>query len=287
MKIALITGGETGEREVSIRSAVNIKNSIHFAEVAIFTFPEDTQKFVSSFGEFDLVIPVIHGMGGEDGSLQSLLKRLQIPFLFSDVSTNAIAIDKQLTKDVAKSIGIVSPQIVSEFPLFAKPRNGGSSIATKLCSTQQEFDLLQAQLPGFEFIAEEPIKGREFTVGVISYQGKVTALPVIEIVPRGDFFDYESKYDAAKLATEICPAQIDSALAEELKRQALAIHSQINVRHLSRSDFIVTSDNKIYFLEINTIPGMTDTSLIPKMLATADLSLSDLLEEWCSVTKIR
>ena len=282
MRIAIITGGETGEREVSIKSARNIENIIDFAETEIFIFPEDKQKFISCVRNFDLAIPMIHGIGGEDGNLQTLFKILKIPFIFSDTNTNTIAIDKRSTKEIVKAIEVSSPIETSDFPLFAKPRTGGSSVASKLCRTENELKQLKVQNPDLEFITEQPIKGREFTVGVIEYQNKTFPLPIIEIIPKAEFFDYESKYDLEKLATEICPANINPELTRELQKQALSVHQLLNARHLSRSDFIVTNENEIFFLEINTIPGMTSTSLIPKMLVESKLLLKDLLEQWCT-----
>lgn len=282
MQIAIITGGETGERGVSIKSAQNIENLIDFAKTTLFTFPEEQDEFIKSAQNIDLVIPVIHGTGGEDGTLQGLLQSLSIPFLFSNVATHAIAIDKKFTKEITSSLGITSPkETEGVFPVFIKPRTGGSSIASKLCTTQEEADELLLQNPNLKFLAEEPIKGREFTVGVLEYNGKTFALPVIEIISKNTFFDFESKYNPDKLATEICPAEIPDVLKVELQRQALLIHTHLEVRHMSRSDFIVTDENKIYFLEINTIPGMTNTSLIPKMITEAKLSLKDIFKSWC------
>jgi D-alanine-D-alanine ligase len=120
MRLVIITGGETGEREVSIQSANNIKGLLDFAEVTICTFPEEKQVFLDSVKEFDLVIPMIHGQGGEDGSLQELLNNLNIPFLFSDVGTHNIGIDKQATKEAAQSLNIISPKNSNHFPLFHK-----------------------------------------------------------------------------------------------------------------------------------------------------------------------
>ncbi len=280
MKIAIITGGETGEREVSIRSANNLCKLIDFAETTLFTFPEDTDTFIKYSKDFDAAIPIIHGLGGEDGSLQGLFRHLKVPFLFSDISTHAIAIDKTFTKDIAQTIGILSPIETTSFPLFAKPRHGGSSVASKLCASKEELDALLASSKGTDFLTEEPIKGREFTVGVIENGNETITLPVVEIIPKGQFFDFENKYNPEKLATEVCPAEIDISLTNELQRQALLIHKHLKAKHLSRSDFIVTADNKIYFLEINTIPGMTDTSIIPKMVSTANLSLKDIVKGW-------
>lgn len=282
MQIAIITGGETGEREVSIRSAQNIKNLIDFAETTLFTFPEEQSTFIKSAQSFDLAIPVIHGAGGEDGTLQALLQSLSVPFLFSNIATHSIAIDKKFTKEIISSLDIVSPkETQGAFPVFVKPRRGGSSIASKLCTTQKEMDELLIKNPNLKFLTEEPIRGREFTVGVLEYNGKTFALPVVEIISQNTFFDFESKYNPDKLATEVCPAEMTDHLKEELQRQALLIHTHLEVRHISRSDFIVTNENKIYFLEINTIPGMTDTSLIPKTITEAHLSLKDIFKSWC------
>lgn len=281
MKIAIITGGETGEREVSIRSANNVCKIVDCAETTIFTFPEDTKSFIESAKEFDLAIPVIHGIGGEDGSVQGLFKNLNLPFLFSDIITHAIAIDKKFTKEIAESLGIISPQETNNFPLFAKPRHGGSSVSSKFCESQKDLDELLNKSPETDFLKEEPIRGREFTVGIIDNGNETIPLPVVEIITNGEFFDFENKYNPEKLATEICPAEIDTSLSQELQRQAMIIHTHLNTKHLSRSDFIVTPDNKIYFLEINTIPGMTNTSLIPKMASTANLDLKDIFKGWC------
>jgi len=281
MNIAIITGGETGEREVSIRSAHNVRNLIDFAETTLFTFPADAAQFIASAQKFDLAIPMIHGLGGEDGSIQGLFRNLNIPFLFSDITTHAIALDKVFTKEIVASLGINSPKQTKSFPLFCKPRNGGSSVSSKLCQTQEELDALIAANPDITFLMEEPAVGREFTVGVIDTGTETIPLPVVEIIPKGQFFDFENKYNPDMLAAEICPAEIDEVLTKELQRQALLVHTHLNARHLSRTDFIVTKDNTINFLEINTIPGMTNTSLIPKMVSTAGLSMKEIMKTWC------
>lgn len=281
MKIAIITGGESGEREISIKSAENVRKLINFAETETYIFPEEKDRFLSSHRDFDVVIPVIHGAGGEDGTLQRFLEEIKVPYIFSGPEAHAIGIDKKATKQVVESLVIKSPRETKEFPLFAKPNFGGSSVASGLCNSQEELEKLLSGNPETEFILEELVKGREFTVGIVEYDKEMIALPVIEIIPKGQFFDFKNKYDPKNLAAEICPADIDENLARELQKQALTIHQKIGVKHISRSDFMVTSENKIYFLEINTIPGMTETSLIPKMLNQAEISLGDLLKEWC------
>jgi D-alanine-D-alanine ligase len=283
MKIAIITGGETGEREISIKSAQNVSNLIDFAETETFIFPEEKEVFLNCAKNFDIAIPMIHGAGGEDGTLQSLLASIDIPYIFSGIETHKIGIDKTKTKETVSAIGITSPKETVGFPAFVKPRFGGSSVASKLCATQEEFDKLIKENPDIELIKEELVKGREFTVGIVEQNGKTFPLPVVEIIPKGAFFDFENKYNPEKLATEVCPAEIPEDLAKELQRQAVAVHTLLKAKHLSRSDFIVTPEKKIYFLEINTIPGMTDTSLIPKMLKQETIPLKELLLEWCKV----
>jgi D-alanine-D-alanine ligase len=281
MNVAIVTGGETREREISIRSAHNVSSIIDFGNTKTFILPEDNKNFIDTVNEFDIVIPVIHGIGGEDGAIQKILEDLEIPYIFSGVQAHEICLDKKRTKEALLKIGIMAPSDSDAFPLFAKPRFGGSSVASKLCSGPEELNNLINENPGIEIIKEEPINGREFTVGVIWHKGETITLPIVEIIPKGEFFDFENKYNPDKLAFEICPAEISKSLMNELQKQALNIHTYLNVRHISRSDFIVTPENKIYFLEINTIPGMTDTSLIPKMLAQSGITLKELLREWC------
>lgn len=282
-KVAIITGGESAERGVSINSAENIKKHIDFADSESFIFPEEKDRFISEYKKFDLVVPMIHGAGGEDGTLQIFLESLNVPYVFSGPEAHSAGIDKRKAKEIAASVGIKSAKETDIFPVFVKPRFGGSSVASKVCNSKDESEDLIMKNPGIDFMHEEIIRGREMTVGIIEHSGEVMALPIIEIIPNGGFFDYENKYDPKKLAEEICPAKIDAGLEAELKSQALLIHQKICAKHFSRSDFIVTPEGEIYFLEINTIPGMTETSLIPKMLKTAGFSLSTLLKEWCKM----
>jgi D-alanine-D-alanine ligase len=289
MKIALLTGGLSGERSVSIASAKNIAEVLDFAEVSTYTLPEDLEMFLSEYKQFDLAVPIIHGKGGEDGSVQGLLQELGIPYLFSDIEAHAIAIDKRRTKQIAALVGIkVSPEIQGSalhFPLFAKPRYGGSSVSSGICNNSGDLNNLRQQT-NEEFILEVPVKGREFTAGVIEYNEETIALPVIEIItPEETFFDFEHKYNPDNLAREICPANIPTELSLQLQNMALKIHKELGVRHISRSDFIVGQDNEPVFLEINTIPGMTNTSLIPKMLTAAGVEIKTLFKGWCEEIK--
>lgn len=290
MNIAIITGGETGEREVSIASAKNVASAIGFATHETFVFPEDQSKFIESASSFDLVIPVIHGKGAEDGEVQQLCERLHLPFLFSPIEAHKIGIDKVLTNEFAARAGIKTAKRFSKsnaiFPVFIKPRFGGSSVHTARVESNEQLEAFLESMVD-EMMIEGAVSGREFTVGVVEQNpGDPEALPVIEIIPKNQFFDYESKYSVDHLADEICPARIERTLAKQLQDAAVAVHTLIGATHVSRSDFIVTDAGEIYFLEINTIPGMTDASLEPKMLKQANISFSGLLERWCRNTQI-
>ncbi len=282
MKIAIITGGITGEREVSISSAKNIQTLLD-KQASVFVFPEDEQKFMSEYTNFDVVIPMIHGKGAEDGELQNFLEEFGIPYIFSKSTAHAIGIDKIATKKIAQDLGIAVPKEFSlsdqNFPIFAKPQYGGSTVSSAICNSFDELKRLMSE-SGETFMLEEVIQGREFSVGVIDRSGEPLILPVIEIIHDG-VFDYDSKYNPDKLAQEICPADIDEVLKQRLQAASLAIHIEIGANHCSRSDFIVTDDGSVYFLEINTIPGMTKTSLIPKMMKVAGIDFRDQILEWC------
>jgi D-alanine-D-alanine ligase len=284
MNIAIITGGESGEREVSIKSAKNIANIVSFGSVKTFVFPEDREMLAKEKDHFTIAIPMIHGAGGEDGSLQRFLEDQNIPYLYSPPSVHEICIDKRRTKQKAVELGITVAAEIDpsnlKFPLFAKPNSGGSSIASKFCLTEEALEELINANSHTDFLLEEPIDGREFTVGVVDMGTRSMSLPVIEIIPKTQFFDYESKYNEALLAEEICPAMINPTLSKQLSDAALAMHNALGAKHISRSDFLMDPSGKIYFLELNTIPGMTKTSLIPKMIKTAGLDIKELFQNW-------
>jgi D-alanine-D-alanine ligase len=297
MRIALLTGGSTGERDVSIASAQTIVEVIDFAGVEVFVLPEQLPDFLSMAHEFDLAIPMIHGVGGEDGSLQGLLEQVRVPHLFGNVRAHAIGIDKALCKTLVNALGVQVPYsytvwhpersrgISCEYPVFVKSNTGGSSLQMGRCENQEELETCLAS--GIvDPIIEQAIEGREFTVGVIEKEGEVVALPVIEIVPKSAYFDYESKYQVNELAEEVCPAQITAELSKRLQEIAVRVHNELGVQHLSRSDFMVTPEGEIYFIEINTIPGMTQTSLVPKALEAAGVDLLLLIRQWCDKLQV-
>ncbi|OGY94612.1 MAG: hypothetical protein A2406_02180 [Candidatus Komeilibacteria bacterium RIFOXYC1_FULL_37_11] len=290
MKIAILTGGESSEREVALASSKNVVSSLPKKySVDIFDFPADLDKFLAQYHKYQAVVPVFHGPGGEDGLIQGFLNTLKIPFIFSDVEAQAVGMNKYLSKQLAKKIGLlVAPDIVLDkfekipfkSPLVIKPLAGGSSIGVAIAHSQKELDqaLKQALKYSDKVLIEKYIKGQELTVPVIDKNNKTFALPVIEIRSKNKFFDYESKYDD-KLVDEICPAEISSSLAKKLQFQAVKMHQALGARHISRTDFIVAG-SQIYFLEINTIPGMTNNSLLPKSIRAGREDFANLLDIW-------
>lgn len=291
-RIALLTGGESSEREIALRSAKNVAEVLgNIFEVVTFDIPSELSAFLERRSEFSAVIPVLHGVGGEDGTIQGFLETLKIPYIFSGVQAHAVAMDKERTKILVSANGVRTPKSVTvrsgdsvafDHPVVVKPFDGGSSVATAVARSQNELDAAIAK--GLEFstavLVEDFVQGDEYTVAVVDIDGKTKALPVIAIRPKEGFFDFESKYNAATLADEICPAPISEELTSSLQSMALTAHRTLGCRHVSRTDIMVDAAGTAWFLETNTIPGMTGTSLLPKALKAGGHSFADTLRGW-------
>lgn len=296
LNVAVLGGGTSSERNVSLKSSKKVFEKLDESKYKkkFFDFPADLKKFLKDYKKFDVVMPVFHGSGGEDGTIQGFLKTLGLKFTFSDVEAHAIAMNKAFTKSVLSNTGIkfakskifnyknISKEnILQEFecPLVIKLNEGGSSLGTFIIKDENELDIYLPQAQNFkmDIMVEEFIEGKEETVPVLGNK-EAEALPVIEIRPKTDFFDYKAKYDP-EFCEEICPAPIDVDLAKELKRQAMLVHQTLECKGISRSDFIVTKDNQIYFLEVNTIPGMTDASLVPQSAKEAGYPYPEFLDK--------
>jgi len=290
-KVAILTGGTSSEREIALQSAETVKAALEpHARVVVFDFPEQMDEFLSRKAEFDSCVPVFHGKGGEDGTVQGFLETLGMPYIFSGVAAHAVGMNKGLTKELAKRAGILTPEYhvagrgeTHHFgcPVVVKPIGSGSSVGVRIVKEKEKVAeaVEEATADGGEAIIEQFVAGEEFTVAVIEENGKTFALPVIQIKSKNEFFDLESKYDPA-LCEELCPAPIDEGLARRLQTIAVRAHEVIKARHVSRSDFIVDTSGEIWFLEINTIPGMTENSLLPKAIRASDRDFGELLMGW-------
>lgn len=331
-KIAVIFGGQSGEHEVSLRSASQVMNALdrdkyEIVPIAItksghWLVGEAGQKYLADnlekaaeqggagnessfengsklpekFPPLDLVLPIIHGTFGEDGKLQGALEMLGLPYVFSGTLASALAMNKRKAKIIAKSAGLKTAKdimiyknkkydaekIITKlgFPIVIKPTELGSSVGINLANSKEGLvsSIEKALTFGEEVLLEQFVKGRELTVAVIG--DKTTkALPVIEIIPKiSGWFDYRAKYEAGG-STEVCPAEIPNETRRKVQRYAVKIFKAIGCRDLARADFIWSeSDDKLYFLEINTIPGMTATSLAPQSAKAAGMSFLDFLD---------
>ncbi len=237
----------------------------------------------------DVVFLGLHGACGEDGRIQATLDLLGVPYTGSGFLGSALAMDKDLTKRIVAPLGVRTPAwktytyeeaeipaIVAEtrLPAVVKPVDSGSSIGVAIANTEAELtEALRANLGLERVVVEQYVKGREIDVGVLDGR----ALPSIEIIPKQGFYDYVNKYQAGA-TLEICPTPIDPEIERKLGEVACAVHSALGLKGYSRSDYIVDEAGEIYFLEINTLPGMTPTSLMPQEAAAAGIDYNTLCQ---------
>ena len=320
-KIALITGGYSGEAVISYKSASSIEKNIDDTKWDCYKidinpqgwnylspdgnkFPIDKNDFSVTVGgtkiNFDAVLVSLHGTPGEDGKLQGYFDTLNIPYSTCDTATSALTFNKRYTVAVAsfagmhvaksvhlfKHIPLSTDQILRELklPVFVKPNNGGSSIGMSKVKLAGE---LQAALDKAfneddQVLVEEFIKGRELTIGVFKSKGEVIALPITEIIAKNEFFDFEAKYEGA--SDEITPAVVDESIAEKVRIEARKAYAIFNCKGIVRIDFIYDeASGNPYMLEINTVPGQSEASLVPQQVVAMGWTLkqfySVLIEE--------
>lgn len=313
--IALLTGGTTGEWVISVKSAATIAHNLDTDKFEVYKImlsqqgwfyePADSVKIEVDRNDFSLTIKgrkitfdgvfiAIHGAPGEDGKLQGYFDMLGLPYTTCDALTSAVTMNKGYTKAivqdipqlfVAKSVQIFShtPYHLTDIkqnlllPYFVKPNNGGSSIG--MSKVKNQYDLQVAIDKAFkedtQVLIEEFIEGREFTVGVVKLDGKITVLPATEVETAKEFFDFEAKYTPG-VATETTPAPLRPETRKRVEEIATAVYSRLNCRGVVRIDFILLGDEgNFYFIEINTIPGQTATSFIPQQVAAFGMKLND------------
>lgn len=297
MKIMLLAGGWSPEREISLRGAREINAALkrlgHSVTVIdpLVQFPE----IISTGAEYDFIFINMHGSPGEDGLIQATLEKIPAPYNGSDAAASLLALNKYVAKIYFKKAGLpVCPDVFVTYnnrdesglpfpcPAIMKPNTGGSSISLRRLDSPEDYRLAREELfrsGGDEYLVEPMIAGMELTCPVLGNSGsRCEAMPVILIQPeRGAIFDYHAKYiDGA--AREICPAPIDAALNQKIGELAVKAHEVLGLSGFSRSDFIVAADGSIYLLETNTLPGMTPNSLLPKSAKAIGMSFEDLLE---------
>ncbi len=322
-KIAFVTGGYSGESVISYKSAVTIENNIDKEKYDVYKIDihptgwwyeseegeeisvdknDFSIKINGSKITFDAVLIGIHGTPGEDGKLQGYFDMLKIPYTSCNAATSALTFNKRYTVaaaafggiNVARSVLLIKNNFIDadeiahklKFPVFIKPNSGGSSIGmSKVNAPSEELALAieKAFKEDDQVLIEEFIQGREFTIGVFKTQGKIITMPITEVISKKDFFDYEAKY-VKGMSEEITPAQVDEAIADKIRTNASKIYEILNCRGVVRIDFICNeADEQPYMLEVNTVPGQSEASIVPQQVKAMGWTLKDfystLLEE--------
>ncbi len=294
-KIGVLMGGPSTEREISLKSGRAVYESLSEAGLKPTAIDiktdniEENRRLIKSQG-IEVAFIALHGCFGEDGQIQAILDGMEIPYTGSGALASRLAIDKVASRRIFEASGLRVPRYKEEnklsynadwkayradlsLPLVVKPATHGSSIGLSIVDREEE--LIKSIDLAFSFderiIIEEYIRGREVTVGILDEE----ALPVIEIIPKKRFFDYEAKYQTG-VTEYVVPAKLEDGIATNIQKQALSAHKLLGCYGCSRVDMILSNDNIPFVLEVNTIPGLTTTSLFPKAAKVIGIDFSQL-----------
>lgn len=300
-KVVVLMGGRSREREISLKSGKAILASLRRQGYEVSAIEADerlAERLIEA--QPSAAIVALHGRYGEDGSVQGMLEVMGIPYSGSGVLASAICIDKALTKLVVSGLGVNVPSsctvtAVDEIsaacrdlkltvPLVVKPNREGSTLGTRIVQDQAQLE--EATRNALEYdkkvLIEDYIKGTEITVGLVNGR----ALPALEVVPTSGFYDYEAKYTPG-MTEYIVPARIDPQVAERVERESLSLAAELDLEGVARADFIVDAQQVPHFLEVNTIPGMTETSLVPKAAEYAGMPFDELVENMLESCRLK
>lgn len=290
MKIGLLVGGDSPERVVSLSSGKAIRKALEsLGNSVIVLDPKDGIHLLKNqIVAVDLIFNGLHGGDGENGNIAAYLESLGVLFTGSGKDSSRNCMDKNISKKIVSKNEINTPKWVLKqalpsddiikdigFPMIVKPNDLGSTIGLSVVKNYNELGRACDSVMKFtdSIILESYIKGREITVPIIGER----SFPVVEIIPKNDLYDYECKYTPG-MSEYICPANIDIALSDHIRGEALKIHKLLKCDHYSRVDFLLGDKDKLWFLEINTLPGMTETSLLPKSLKADGYSFPDVIQ---------
>ncbi len=303
-KILILEGGFNEEHEVSIKSSSEIQKilkKINLPFKILTVNPKNFEKKILKYKNY-ICFNALHGPFGEDGQIQSILKKNNIYFTHSSVRSSNICFDKCLTKKIIKNNKILTPkflvlntcelnnkkliEIKKRFKKFViKPTRSGSSFGIKIIKNKKEYNIFLNNIEAFKkevcfhkkLIVEKFIDGKELTVSTIKFSKKIEALAVTEIKPKNNFFDYQAKYSKG-YAQHILPAKINKKIYKKCLNLAIKSHKILGCKSIARTDFIFnTSENKIYFLETNTQPGLTSVSLLPEQLKYKKIQFENVI----------
>lgn len=294
--VAVVMGGPSAEREVSLNTGAAIANALReYGYTNVVEIDLDPRNFGKQLAESkaEVVFNAVHGLYGEDGRLQTLLEICEMPYTGSGMIASVSCMDKVITKRMLRDAGISTPaclivnkkesgikeKIMQRFslPVVIKPASQGSSIGVEIVKEENQLDeaLANAFKYSRDILVEEFISGKELTVSMMQKDGEVVALPVIHIAPHSGTYDYHSKY--TKGATEyICPADLDEETTKKVQEISKQAYEVLGCSGVARADVMLDEEGNGYVLEINTVPGMTATSLVPKAAAAAGISFPEL-----------
>lgn len=313
LNVAIVAGGDSGEYGISIKSGnqvelhmdrekyrpflIVIKGRRWNYQIGLKKFPVDKNDFSITIGnrkiKFDVVFIAIHGKPGENGRLQGYFDMLGIPYTSCDATTSALTFNKRFCKDVVASAGVKTAKSIHLFksgkasvnqvleelslPVFVKPNNGGSSVGMSKVAVQKELKpaLEKAFAEDDEILVEEFIGGRELTCGVLRTGKKLVAFPVTEIIPKKEYFDYEAKYKKG-MADEVVPAHITTEQSDACKTISQQLYEKLNCKGVVRFDYIYDG-KEFFFLEVNTVPGLSAASIVPKMANAHGWTFTELI----------
>jgi len=288
-KVAVLMGGTSGEREISLRSGAAVLDAL--LNSGVDAHGVDVDEAIFSFlqtNNFDRAFIALHGCGGEDGAMQGGLEILNLPYTGSDVMASSLCMNKLMTKKIWANAGVQSPkfmsldkavdylQVVADLgaPFVLKPSLEGSSLGIHKVSDEQQFKSAVSDAQKYQgaLMAEQWVSGNEYTVAILNG----VALPVIKLETPHEFYDFEAKYQAND-TQYILPCGLTEIKENALKAEALNAFNATSATGWGRVDVMIDEDSKYWFLEVNTIPGMTDHSLVPMAAASAGISFEQLV----------
>jgi D-alanine-D-alanine ligase len=296
LKIGVISGGISSEREISLITGKNIYQSLVKSgyNTVLIDLKDD---FYPELKKIDIAFMAVHGRYGEDGTVQGLLELMEIPYTGSGILASAIAINKIISKKILIQEDIPTPEYMEldftgdershtmisliekkiNYPMVIKPNSEGSTIGVNIVQEKGQLRDALREAAGYDsrILVEEYIKGRELTVSIIGREP--VALPIIEIKPKSGFYDYKSKY-TKNMTQYIVPAELDRKIAAMISEIALKCHRVLGCSGISRVDFMLDDHSNAYVFELNTMPGMTATSLVPKAAKAAGIDFALLVE---------
>jgi len=297
-KIAVLMGGPGSERDVSLATGRGVSKALRSLGVEVVDVDVRDQKFALP-KDIDFAFITIHGTFGEDGELQKILEERGVPYTGEGVEGSRAAFDKILSKEKFREHSVVTPEweVIEvgqrptiSIPLVVKAPRQGSTVGVVIVKHANELDSAMAEAGKYDrkLLIEKFVPARELTIGVLGHQ----ALPILEIIPKGGVYDFNNKYpflnpQAGGGAEHVCPAKIDPAKTKQIQEQALGAFRALGLVVYGRVDVLLSDSGKSFVLEVNTIPGMTEASLLPEGAAAAGISYVDLCARIIALSRAR